>query len=195
MTIPDPFDNLSFDDVPPVVPNHHASVPLDAIADPFEKPKEPTRTGGILKAMTGRTKEHKSTRTTGRARTSPPPENRPGQFVQPIEEFYTFLGIAAMPFKPAVAMTLLSPPPGVEDPTAPTVAHNCAVAWDEVAQKNEAVRRALKTFTTVSVWGALITAHVPILMAAIDGTDLAKRFNPATGAEDFLKSQGESAGE
>ncbi len=166
----------------PIVPDHTAS------KDPYEVPvaqnghkSGPTRTGSILRATRPGEKRAKAPK-------GPPPENKPGQFVEPLTDFYNTVAIALMPFKPAVAMTIMTP--AREDDTR-TVAENCAIAWDEAAQKNESIRRALKTFTTIGVYGALFIAHAPIFMAGIQGTELEKRFNPAAAMEDMLRKEAE----
>lgn len=126
-----------------------------------------------------------------RARKSVP--NVPGQFVKPLTDFYNTMAFATMPFKPAVAVTLLSPceKPTEDNPNPLTVAENCAKAWDEAAQRSESVRRMLDGFVTVSVWGALISAHTPLIAAALQGTKLEEKLNPAAAMEAFLRRREE----
>lgn len=190
----DPFDDLpDAVSAPPVVPNHRASRdPFDPFPDVENRP---TRGLNIFKgaAKTGRTpREPRAKRPT----TPPPPVNK-GEFVQPLEDIYSTIAMALLPLKPTVAMAIVSPVRAQTDEELkadiqpPTVAHNCAVAWDEVAQKNESVRRVLKQMTTIGVWGGLIMAHAPILAAVMAetpaGAAFAPMFNPAAGAEAFLK--------
>lgn len=187
------LDDLTVVPAEPVVPNHRAS------KDPFDpSPVDgPTRGRNIFqRAAKG---EPKPSMARAKRQTSPPPPVVKGEFIEPLTDVYNTIGIALMPFKPQVAIALVSPArEATEEEKAkgidpPTVAENCARAWDEVAQKNESVRRALKAMTTVGVWGGLFMAHAPILMAVMADTPLGEKLNPAAGAEAFLRQQaGES---
>lgn len=185
----DLFSELQAVPAEPVVPNHRAS------KDPFDpSPGDgPTRGRNIFqRAAKG---DAKPSVTRAKRQTSPPPPVVKGEFIEPLTDLYNTIGIALMPFKPQVAIALVSPARDASEEEKakgidpPTVAENCARAWDEVAQKNESVRRALKTMTTVGVWGGLFMAHAPILMAIMADTPLGERLNPAAGAEAFLRSQ------
>lgn len=171
-----------------VVPDHSASKDgWGGEPSSNGRKSEPTRTGSLFRASRTAEKRAKTTK-------SAPPENVPGQFVQPLEDFYNLIAVGVMPFKPAVSMVIMSPV-DAENPTGKTVARNCAEAWDELAQKNESVRRALKTLTTAGVYGAIIMAHAPIAMAAMSGTEIEKRFNPAAAMEDMLRQEAERTDE
>lgn len=179
----EPTPEWEVQDVP--IPDHSASknlydAPLEESSNGRTK-SGPTRTGSLFRASRPAEKRAKATK-------SPPPENRPGQFIQPLEDLYTLIAVGVMPFKPAVSMTILGP---AQEGGEKTVARNCAEAWDELAQKNESVRRALKTLTTAGVYGAIVMAHAPIAMAAMQGTEIEKRFNPAAAMEDMLRKQAE----
>lgn len=54
---------------------------------------------------------------------------------------------------------------GVCGPAIANSAHDAAVAWDELAQKNPAVRRSLRKLTQGSAWGTVLAAHLPIAIA------------------------------
>jgi hypothetical protein len=41
----------------------------------------------------------------------------------------------------------------------------CADAWYTLAENNDSVRRVLLMFIEGGAWGALVAAHVPIVMA------------------------------
>jgi hypothetical protein len=43
----------------------------------------------------------------------------------------------------------------------------CAKSLDELAYQNEAVRRALVAILETSAWGAVIAAHLPIMIAVM----------------------------
>jgi hypothetical protein len=88
------------------------------------------------------------------------PASKPGEFVEPITDFYVLIGLAVAGYDDArgnrdhqCGMIIAE--------TAPKVAEK----WDELAQKNPAVRRALRNMLQVSAVGALIGAHVPIVIA------------------------------
>ena len=51
-------------------------------------------------------------------------------------------------------------------------AQSCSDAWVDLARTNPAVRRALVNMTRVSAVGAVVAAHVPIVMAVAADTGL-----------------------
>jgi hypothetical protein len=123
-----------------------------------------------------------------------PVPNKPGQFIEPLTDFYNFVALAAMPFDPEVTMVITGPcraPKEDEDPSqVPSVADNCARTLDEAAQRSESLRRVLASFTTASVWGAVIAAHVPILaVVAKNHTPLGEKADPAKAMEVMLKRE------
>ncbi len=69
-----------------------------------------------------------------------------------IAKFYQFAGMSLMPFDPVLA--------GVVVEQAPI----CADAVFDLAQENEAFRRFIIAMTQTSMYGALIAAHLPILL-------------------------------
>lgn len=58
-------------------------------------------------------------------------------------------------------------------------AEACGQAWAKAADESPAVRDALEKLLTVSVWGAVISAHVPIILSAAAA---AGAIPPALGA-------------
>lgn len=157
-----------------VVPNHRAT------ADPSTV--EPERKSVRDRLMGTKTKTEPRNVKVPKPRKVVP--NRPGQFIEPLETFYNTMAMVLMPFKPEVSMVIMSPAgPSTEDGVEPpTVARNCAVAWDEAAQRSEVVRNFLDSFTTISVAGKLLAAHAPIALALMP-----PRFSPAQAMEDMLK--------
>ena len=159
---------------PFTVPNHRASDGASTEDAPKSTVRE--RLMGRTRTTTEKPRNVKTTK-----KVVP---NVPGQFIEPLTDFYNGLAMAVMPFKPQVSMTLISPcrePRDESDVDIPTVAENCARAWDEAAQRSESVRRMLDGFNGVSVWGGLIAAHMPLVMAL--------GFNPAGAMENMLKRQ------
>lgn len=98
--------------------------------------------------------ETKSTRTT-RTKRKPAPRAKKGAFVEPLTELYTTLGMMLMPFDSQCANVVMKS------------AEQCAQSMDELAYQNESVRRALTAITQTSAWGAVIFAHMPIIMAVV----------------------------
>lgn len=80
--------------------------------------------------------------------------NRKGQFVKPLTNLYTMGGMAFMMRGDGTCGTAV-----IEN------AAKCATALDELAYKNEAIRRALWTLTRTSDYGMVLAAHAPILLA------------------------------
>lgn len=125
----------------------------------------------------------------GRAKKEPKPKdfplivqqipNRKGQFVQPLTEFYAGIGTAVIMFDPVCGQAIL------------TSATKCAETIDELAYRNEAVRRAVWGLTQTSAWGAVLIAHMPIIMAVVmHHVPAAQQAFGALGAnmmEEFLK--------
>lgn len=155
------FDELVIDDVPeytaptsqepPTVPNHKASSDLDEMPDGPVKTERLRRTG-LFGQQTRTDKPPRRERAKSR---KPPPENRPGQFVEPLIALYGMIGFSVAPFSPHVGRAIMEQ------------AEPCAEAWDKAAQENESVRRVLKALTTTSVWGSVVMAHAPIVGAII----------------------------
>lgn len=176
-----------------VVPNHRATVDSDAPS--LEEP--PKRTPLRDRILKGKDSADKPRDTRPKPAKKHVP-NVPGQFVEPLTDFYNGAAMLLMPFKPTVSMAIIGPartPTQEELETSadiPSVAENCARAWDEAAQRSESVRRMIDGFLTVGVWGALIAAHVPI-MVAVAGDN--PKFNPAAAMEAMLRKQQETGTE
>lgn len=188
--VPEPLDinQLSIVDAVPehVVPNHYAS----GTPSTEDKPKRKTVRERLMEATAGKsTVEPRNVRPRKEKRSVP---NRPGQFVEPLTDFYNGIAMVVMPFEPELSMTMVSPykAPTEEEPNPPSVNERCAKAWDEAAQRSESVRRMLDGFLTVNVWGTLIAAHAPILLVlAKNHTPLGAKFSPATAMEDMLRRE------
>lgn len=88
------------------------------------------------------------------------PASKPGEFVEPLTQMYTMIGMGT------VALDVRA---GHEDHNCgPTIVENAekiAQSWDELAQKNDNVRKALRTMLQGSAWAGVIGAHLPIAMA------------------------------
>jgi hypothetical protein len=138
------FSALNANDAPPITdpvkPNHKASQ---------DRPRGSAR----RRATENSEAKDKPTSTRTKKAANPLPPKRKGQFVEPLENMYGTMGLMLMPFRPMTAQATMEN------------AHNCAVAVDEWAYQNDAVRRIIHKLVTASAAGAVITAHLPILMA------------------------------
>lgn len=99
--------------------------------------------------------ETPTTARTPRPKKKPAPRAKKGAFTEPLTELYTTLGMVLMPFDAQCANVVIKS------------AEQCAESMDELAYRNESVRRALAAITQTSAWGAVIFAHLPIIMAVV----------------------------
>jgi len=88
-----------------------------------------------------------------REKKPPPPKPRAGALVKPLTDMYAALGMMITPFDRPCGTTIIAN------------AEPCAEALDKLARENAAARRVIVAMLETSVWGAVIAAHAPILMA------------------------------
>jgi hypothetical protein len=92
----------------------------------------------------------------GKEKTRKPPIPMPrGGLVKPLEQFYVGIGFMLMPVDPHCARIVIDN------------ATKCAESLDELAKINPAVRRFLLGLVSSSAIGAVIMAHLPIVMAVM----------------------------
>lgn len=153
MTDPTPVDggfDFGVTDVPTMperTPDHKAG---SERVNPFSRPSTKDRRGAERK----------------RAPKAPLKPYTEGMYVKQIEEAYLGIGMLIMPFKPKVAMYLTMPSMEIVDgetTQGATGARKCAEAWDAAASKSEALRRVIESVFVVTVWGAVLMAHMPIV--------------------------------
>jgi hypothetical protein len=82
-----------------------------------------------------------------------PPIPRNG-FAPDVEKLYVALSFAVMPFDVETAQKLQE------------IAEPAGQAWDELARKNDVVRRALVAILETGAWGKVIQAHTPLMALA-----------------------------
>lgn len=140
--IPEPLEPLDIANLNPI------DIPLET---EFGKPD--ASASKTKRGLFGSKKEPKQERT-------PPPRSRPrapakkrGALVQPLTQLYTSVGALMIPFDPTCGSAIIAN------------AENCARTLDDLAYQNDAVRRALTALVQTSVWGGVIAAHTPILLA------------------------------
>jgi hypothetical protein len=128
-------------------------------------PDEPApRTQSLSDRMKARIEESRNRpeslprkKTSTRSTVREPPA-KPGEFVAPLVEFYTMAGMA---------VAVMDKKDQVCGPAIAESAQQCAEAWDNLAQKNPAVRKALRSLLSASAVGAIVTAHLPIMIAIL----------------------------
>lgn len=99
--------------------------------------------------------DRRDTNTRTKPKKAPVPKARPGHFVEPLTQIYAGLGMAIMPFDPVCANAVIMSAP------------KCAESLDKLAQENDAVRRALYSLTQTTAIGAVLVAHMPIVLAVV----------------------------
>lgn len=127
--------------------------------------------------------------------------------IQKIEDYYYLLGVTMMPFKPAVTNAINEPVGDTSESGDSSVgsnrAHMCALAWYELANQNDSVRRVLLMFIEGGAWSAVFMANLPILMAALPDDALSRIFArimpaphiPDSVPEDWQNQNGRSEGQ
>lgn len=123
-----------------------------------EKPAEDDAIGRVAKFIgidPGKARRNGAPRTERAKRESRPipPKPRQGQLVKQFTDLYVGIGTMMMPFDSICGQAVIASAP------------KCAESLENLARENPAVRRALMALVETSVWGAVITAHAPILLA------------------------------
>lgn len=92
----------------------------------------------------------------GRKATKPKtiePPSKPGEFTEDITAFYTMAGMAVAVKDQHCGQVIVQSAPKIGE------------EWDNLAQANPAVRKALRSLTKATAVGTLVAAHLPIIMA------------------------------
>lgn len=142
------FATLAPEDIPEGVPNHKASSgergePRMATRGPVKGRKIFGRTGGASSEFAANEKPREA-----------PPQLKPGVKRQ-LNDFYQFVGASVRPFDAVLGDTIIEQ------------ADKCAESVYNLAQSNDAVRRAIIALTTTSAMGAVMMAHLPIILVAL----------------------------
>lgn len=80
-------------------------------------------------------------------------EYHPGILVKPLRDLYVTVGTLVIPFNKAVGTSFIQN------------AEPCAKALDNAAKTDKQIRRVLMLLIQGSVWGEVIIAHMPIMLA------------------------------
>lgn len=140
------------------VPDHNANGDPIAVDNPPEESRPFTLIPGGRKGRRDKPQRERDV-----------PKKRPGQLVKPLTELYTSMGAVVSAVDPVCGLTI------VEN------AGKCAESLDALAQRNEAIRRALYAMMETSAWGGVMMAHLPllaVLMVHHGPRDVADRFAP-----------------
>lgn len=133
--------------------------------EPPAKPRDRPPTGTRHTGPRGQPRQSASrARTKADNETSPPrtfvradddeiKEYSPGILVKPLRDLYVTVGTLVLPFNKAVGTAFIQN------------AEPCAKALDNAAKTDKQIRRALMLLVQGSVWGEIIIAHMPIMMA------------------------------
>lgn len=147
---PEPFEGP--------IPNHHASGTSGDSGEGKERKKRPGIFGSGKSNVPGRSP-------TMRVKRESPPKLTAGAR-QNLENFYTMVGATVRTFDPMTGDMIIEQAPA------------CAKSVYNLAQENDAVRRAVLAFSTISTSGAVIMAHLPILLV-IMGLHGPEKLRPA----------------
>lgn len=181
---------LPVDDVPEGVPNHRASS-----GETGEKPRMSTRGPVKPRSLFGRTGGADSNRASNeKPHKDSPPQLKPAMRQQ-LSDLYQFIGASVRPFDDLTGQTIIDN------------ADKCADSVYKLAQSNDAVRRVIISLTTTSAVGAVVMAHLPIVLALARhsknetvkagamGTFMALKFADAATAESMFGADQDSQAE
>lgn len=131
------------------IPDHTASEDVDEALSATG----PERTARLIDAAKSRTSKRAPRAERPKRERKPMPPAPRGGFVAPLTEMYGFIALAIMPFDAECAMAIMQAAP------------KAAESLNELAKINPGVKRVLIAITQTSAWGAVITAHLPIIIA------------------------------
>lgn len=147
---PPDFTNLSFSEVGPT-PDHTQSMDAGepASAEPPGKPKRRILPGAGSRDSTPPRRGPGRPPRVEREHKPLPPIPRNG-FAPDVEKFYVMMGLGIMPFDVELSAKIVE------------IAQPAGEAWDELARKNEVVRRVLVSLLETGAWGKVMAAHAPL---------------------------------
>lgn len=135
------FSALTAEDAPPLT---------DAIKPDPKASKEPA-SNTWRKRRAGKDTDRPTRARTVKAKPAIP--NRKGQFIKPLTEIYTTVGMIVYVRDQVCGTAFIESAP------------RCAETLDDLAHRNEVVRRILHNLVTTSEMGAVLMAHLPIILA------------------------------
>ena len=172
-----------------------AELPTMTLPIPAEPATTPSDTPGVDSLPTGKAPRRPRVRRTRPSsdRTPKPRATTPRSKAPKIGEgmagLYVMigLGLAVIPSAPAKGDGLPVPVTMAIGSSLVAQAEECGAAWEKLAAENPQVKAALEKILTVSVFSALIAAHLPVLVTAgtvtgVVPSGLAAMFNQQTAA-------------
>lgn len=133
---------------------------LDRYTDPANDTPPPQQEIPPRESFTSRRSAKSAAAKAAPTRKVNEPASKPGEFTQPLSDLYSMI---------ALGVSVMDARSGHDDHNcAQTIAENAdtiAAAWDDLAQKNAGVRRALRKMVQGGAWAGVIGAHVPIALA------------------------------
>jgi hypothetical protein len=120
-------------------------------------------------AFPGKLGTNKKLRSPVRRLTRTAPSNEEFSDLERLANQYIRLGRAAQMFHPKFAAAMVEQ------------AEDCALAWFELAENNDTVRRYILAMIEGGAWGKVITAHIPVFMAVIPEATLNRLFLKGMG--------------
>jgi len=161
VTIPSP----EFTEPPP---------PETKLGTPPRRPWRPTPQRGPARKTTPR-KAPPGVPNTVEAAVKSIPKPRRGEFVKPLTQSYTSIGIMLMPIDPVCANLFI------------VNAEAVAKAWDQAAYENDSIRVALTKFLETSIAVRIGMAHLPIALGML--------LHHSKHAQEMLSKMGEGFAE
>jgi len=145
-TEPSPFANLSPEIIDLVFPDGPEATSVGDFAAPNHKVNKPKWWQRANSKNARKQSEPKPRK--------PMPQMAPSALRKGLVDFYNGIALMVMPFQPDLALKISQ------------ASEACADAWIEFSKTNPAVKRFLIGLVTASAGGALLMAHMPILIAA-----------------------------
>lgn len=139
-----------------------------------EKPQPKVRVGAKpaaskAKSPLGSLGQNKKMRSPVRKLTREAPNNEELSDLERLVNWYVRLGKMLRPFHAKLGNAMLDQ------------AEDCALAWFELADNNDTVRRYVLAFIEGGAWGKVIAAHTPLFMAVLPEEVLTRFFMKGMG--------------
>lgn len=138
----DEFSDVDLDDIGPA---------SDFVTPNFEASQDPP--AGLKRIWTPPTR--KKSEPDAPKLKKPAPRMPSGGLAGPLADMYTMIGAVLSPLDPVCGGAVIQAAP------------EAAKALEKLAKTNPEVRRILVGMVTTSTWGAVVTAHMPIILAVV----------------------------
>ena len=145
--------------------------PIDGAAEKDGAPARRRRSSGSSRAD----RKAKAGDAPAKARTARAPRKSPAKIADGMANLYTMAGLAvsAVPSAPAVG-PMAGGEPGSPVTVTQVIGQSLAgnavgigAAWEQAAKDDPRIREALERLLVVSTFGAILTAHAPVMIAGL----------------------------